>query len=223
MPVRVLPLGSSESNLQEHRRVGGRRSCGFQDHHKTPTRRANSDRRSVTRATVCAVPTIVPTAAGRGTPVPHPSIRDHHTTKADVSTMPDVGSAENAPETFRRAVEALRQPPATRPEITVREIPSPQRLAPSAAAVSATVTVHDPEYTRDWPGPFRVVCQANSELESEIATDPLLGPVAWSWLTDALSSYEADHHTLSGTVTRATTEGFGTKADEGASTEVEMR
>ena len=150
--------------------------------------------------------------------------------------MPDVGSAENAPETFRRAVEALRQPPAARPEITVREIPSPQRLAPHAAAVSATVTVHDdeiawgrliilydPDNTRDWTGPFRVVCQANSELESEIATDPLLGPVAWSWLTDALSSYSADHHTLSGTVTRATTEGFGTKADEGASTEVEMR
>ena len=150
--------------------------------------------------------------------------------------MPDVGSAENAPETFRRAVEALREPPVTRPEITVREIPSPQRLAPYAAAVSATVTVHgdeiawgrliilyDPENTRDWPGPFRVVCQANSELESEIATDPLLGPVAWSWLTDALSSHGADHHTLSGTVTRATTEGFGTKADEGASTEVEMR
>ena len=109
-------------------------------------------------------------------------------------------------------------------------------MAPYAAAVSATVTVHgdeiawgrliilyDPENTRDWPGPFRVVCQANSELESEIATDPLLGPVAWSWLTDALSSHGADHHTLSGTVTRATTEGFGTKADEGASTEVEMR
>lgn len=150
--------------------------------------------------------------------------------------MPDVGNAENAPETFRRAVEALREPPVTRPEIAVQEIPSPQRLAPHAAAVSATVTVHgeeiawgrliilyDPENTRDWPGPFRVVCQANSELESEIATDPLLGPVAWSWLTDALSSYGAEHHTLSGTVTRATTEGFGTKADEGASTEVEMR
>src|SRR5699024_12333482 len=133
--------------------------------------------------------------------------------------------AENPPAPLRRAVEPRRHPPAARPEITVRESPSPQRLAPHAAAVSATVTVHDdeiawgrliilydPENTRDWPGPFRVVCQANSELESEIATDPLLGPVAWSWLTDALSSYEADHHTLSGTVTRATPAGFGTKA-----------
>ncbi|ADH68243.1 MULTISPECIES: DUF3000 domain-containing protein [Nocardiopsis] len=149
--------------------------------------------------------------------------------------MPDAGSAEDAHETFRRAVEALRSP-LPRPEITVREIPAPQRLAPHSAAVSAEVTVHgeevawgrlivlyDPEGTRDWPGPFRVVCQANSELESEIATDPLLGPVAWSWLTDALDAYGATHHTLSGTVTRATTEGFGTKADQGATTEVEMR
>ncbi|MEU2974854.1 DUF3000 family protein, partial [Nocardiopsis alba] len=108
--------------------------------------------------------------------------------------MPDVGSAENAQETFRRAVEALRSP-LLRPEITVGEIPAPQRLAPHTAAVSAEVVVqgeevawgrlivlYDPEGTRDWPGPFRVVCQANSELESEIATDPLLGPVAWSWL-----------------------------------------
>ncbi|MEE2037250.1 DUF3000 domain-containing protein [Nocardiopsis sp. CT-R113] len=149
--------------------------------------------------------------------------------------MPDVGSAEDAHETFRRAVEALHSP-LHRPEITVGEIPAPQRLAPHSAAVSAEVTVdgeeiawgrlivlYDPENTRDWPGPFRVVCQVNSELESDIATDPLLGPVAWSWLTDALEATEATHHTLSGTVTRATTEGFGTKADQGATTEVEMR
>lgn len=164
-----------------------------------------------------------------------PPRRDHHKMKADVSTMPDAGSAEDAHETFRRAVEALRSP-LLRPEITLQEIPAPQRLAPYSAAVSAEVTVHgeevawgrlillyDPEGTRDWPGPFRVVCQVNSELESEIATDPLLGPVAWSWLTDALASGGTAHHTLSGTVTRATTEGFGTKADQGTTTEVEMR
>ncbi|MFV2197597.1 DUF3000 domain-containing protein [Nocardiopsis sp. LOL_012] len=149
--------------------------------------------------------------------------------------MPDVGSVENAHETFRRAVGALHAPPA-RPEIAVGEIPAPQRLAPHTAAVSAEVTVqgeevawgrlivlYDPEGTRDWPGPFRLVCQVNAELESEIAVDPLLGPVAWSWLTDALDGQGAAHHTLSGTVTRATTEGFGTKAGEGTSTEVEMR
>lgn len=149
--------------------------------------------------------------------------------------MPDAGSAADAQEAFRRAVEALRGP-TVRPEITVREIPAPQRLAPHTAAVSADVTVqdeeiawgrliilYDPENTRDWPGPFRVVCQVNSELESEIATDPLLGTVAWSWLTDALDANDAAQHTLSGSVTRATTEGFGTKADEGATTEVELR
>jgi hypothetical protein len=85
------------------------------------------------------------------------------------------------------------------------------------------IVLYDPENTRDWPGPFRVVCQVNSELESDIATDPLLGPVAWSWLTDALEASAATHHTLSGTVTRATTEGFGTKSDQGSTTEVEMR
>ncbi|WP_017610404.1 DUF3000 family protein [Nocardiopsis xinjiangensis] len=135
--------------------------------------------------------------------------------------MPDVGSAENAPETFRRAVEALREPLLTRPPPAASS--AAVEVRGEEVAWGRLILLYDPENTRDWPGPFRVVCQVNSELESEIATDPLLGPVAWSWLTDALEAQGATHHTLSGTVTRATTEGFGTKADEGASTEVELR
>lgn len=149
--------------------------------------------------------------------------------------MPPLGRADDAPPVFQRAVESLRAP-AIRPEITVEDIPAPQRLAPHAVALSANVTVqgedvawgrlivlYDPDGTRDWPGPFRVVAQVNAELESEIAVDPLLGPVAWSWLTEALRANGAEHHTLSGTVTRATTEGFAAKADQAVSTELELR
>ncbi|MDA0567133.1 DUF3000 domain-containing protein [Streptomonospora sp. S1-112] len=149
--------------------------------------------------------------------------------------MPPLGRVDDAPPAFQRAVESLRTP-AVRPEIAVEDIPAPKRLAPHAVAMSATVRVedadaafgrlivlYDPEGTRDWPGPFRVVAWVTADLESEIATDPLLGQVAWSWLTDALQARGCAHASLSGTVTRATTEGFAAKADQPSTTELELR
>lgn len=149
--------------------------------------------------------------------------------------MPPLGRADDAPEEFRRAVESL-QVPRIRPEVQVEDLPAPRRLAPHAVAMSGTVRIddedaalgrlivlYDPEGTRDWLGPFRVVAYVGAELETEIAADPLIGEVAWSWLTEALNSHRADYHALSGTVTRATTEGFGAKADQPPSTELELR
>ncbi|WP_067968743.1 DUF3000 domain-containing protein [Nocardiopsis trehalosi] len=150
--------------------------------------------------------------------------------------MSPLGRVDDAPPAFRRAVESLRAP-AVRPEITIEDIPAPRRLAPHAVALSANVATEndddaafgrlivlfDPEGTRDWPGPFRVVAWVSADLESEIAADPLLGQVAWSWLTDALAARGAGHRELSGTVTRATTEGFAGKADQPMSTELELR
>lgn len=150
--------------------------------------------------------------------------------------MPPHGRAEDAPPVFQRAVASLREP-TVRPEVRLEAIPAPRRLAPYAAALSAGVSpgdtddeavgrlivLFDPEGTRDWPGPFRIVAYAGAELESEIAADPLIGQVTWSWLVDALASCGAEYHSLSGTVTRATTEGYGAKADQPVSTEVELR
>ncbi|TQN31903.1 DUF3000 family protein [Haloactinospora alba] len=155
--------------------------------------------------------------------------------KADIPIMPPAGRVDDAPPEFRRAVESLHVPVA-RPEISVEDIPAPQRLAPYAVAMSARVWLHqedvafgrlivlyDPDNTREWPSPFRVVSYMSADMESEIATDPLLGQVAWSWLTDALASCAPQHQGLSGTVTRATTEGFAAKAEDPTTTEVELR
>ncbi|GAA3728251.1 DUF3000 domain-containing protein [Salinactinospora qingdaonensis] len=150
--------------------------------------------------------------------------------------MPPLGRVDDAPPTFRRAVESLYAP-VPRPEVVVEEIPAPQRLAPHAAALSARVShrdaedvalgrlivLYDPGGTRDWPGPFRVVAYVGAEMEPEMAADPLLGQVAWSWLTEALAEHGAEQTALSGTVTRATSEGFGAKAEEPTTTEVELR
>lgn len=126
------------------------------------------------------------------------------------------------PETFTRAVADLR---AVRPraEIAVEEVPPPRRLAPFAYAVSAAVLrqaeevasgrlilLHDPDGHEAWgSGTLRLVTYVNAELEADLATDPLLPTVGWSWLVDALETHEARYAALGGTVTQTTSTRFG--------------
>ena len=149
--------------------------------------------------------------------------------------MPPHSRSDEAPPAFLRAVQSLHTR-TVRPEIVVEDIPAPRRLAPYTVAMAAPVhtdegdaafgrliVLYDPEESRGWPGPFRMVAYVSAELEPDLSGDPLLGQVAWSWLTEALEAQGADHRALSGTVTRATTEGFGLKAGEPTTTEVEVR
>ncbi len=141
---------------------------------------------------------------------------------------------------FRAAVAELEAAVADqgglRPEISFSGEPPPRRLAPHAAAVGATIEVagseigwgrfvllYDPDGQDGWAGPFRVIAYMRAALEPEIAADPLIGQVGWSWLTEALASRSAGYAAPSGTVTRVVTEGFGTKKDEPVATEFEMR
>jgi hypothetical protein len=113
-------------------------------------------------------------------------------------------------------------------------MPAPQRLAPYSAAVAATVTrdgaevaagrlilLYDPDGHSGWDGDFRAVAYVSADLEPEIAADPLVGSVAWSWLIEALEPI--GYAGVSGTITRAVSESFGDKADEPATTELELR
>jgi hypothetical protein len=129
------------------------------------------------------------------------------------------------PHDFERALESLRRQ-RYRPELTVDEAPAPQRLAPHAVALTAEildpveddadalgtgrlVVLHDPAGVESWQGTFRVVTFARATLEADLATDPLIASVAWTWLREALDDERADHHALGGTVTRVTSESFG--------------
>ena len=146
-----------------------------------------------------------------------------------------LGDQPPAPAAFRRAVESLRVA-EVRPEIELEELPAPQRLAPHSAAIGASVyrdddelavgrliLLYDPDGQRGWDGPFRLVAYVRADMEPEITSDPLLGPVAWSWLTEALDAHQADYSAAGGTVTRAVSEGFGNKADDPVTTELELR
>ncbi len=148
--------------------------------------------------------------------------------------------ADGAAATFRSAIAEVESGLALvrglRPELTFEQEPAPRKLAPYAASVTVTVCeadgdvgwgrfvlLYDPVGQRGWGGPFRIIGQIRVDLEPEIAADPLVGEVGWSWLTEALDARAVGYQHASGTVTRVVTEGFGAKQDEPLMTEFELR
>jgi hypothetical protein len=147
---------------------------------------------------------------------------------------------EEAGAAFTAAVAGLRsgqeQVCAVRPELSFEDVPAPRTLAPFATAFAATarvggsevasgrfVLLYDPAGQRGWVGPLRVIVYIRADLEPEIAADPMLGEVAWSWLTEALDARTSGYAAPSGTVTRVVTEGFGAKREEPQVTGFELR
>lgn len=145
-----------------------------------------------------------------------------------------------APSTEFTAAVASMRAASPRQELAISEIPSPAGLAPYSIAWAADVTparhdrdsdlgtgrfilLHDPSRPDAWGGRFRVVCFSQAPLETDIATDPLLAEVAWSWLVDALDAQGAAHHSLSGTATKILSTGFGELADQGDGAQIELR
>jgi hypothetical protein len=85
------------------------------------------------------------------------------------------------------------------------------------------VVLHNPDGPDAWDGTFRVVTFARAALDPEMASDPMVTEVGWSWLMEALANQGAGHHSPSGTVTRVTSESFGAMADRPAAAELEVR
>lgn len=149
--------------------------------------------------------------------------------------MAGVGETEETAE-FRRAVAALRDA-ELRPEVVLEEMSRPRGLAPFSAAFAAEVVdeddnelgsgrivlLHNPAGHEAWEGTFRVVTLTRADLEPELATDPLLPEVGWSWLMEALQVRGAHHRAPSGTVSRCTSQGFGGLTAEAQRTEIEVR
>ncbi|WP_111604490.1 DUF3000 domain-containing protein [Streptomyces sp. Amel2xB2] len=148
------------------------------------------------------------------------------------------GGGGDTPPPFQRATAALNAA-RTRPEVQLSALPAPKRLAPFSCAVSAAVMdpaddeaeladgrfvlLHDPSGQESWHSTFRVVTLARTELEPEIAGDPLLPEVTWSWLTGALEAQSAAYSDSSGTVTRSGSSYFGGLEERPPQTELEIR
>ncbi|MCE1177509.1 MAG: DUF3000 domain-containing protein [Micrococcales bacterium] len=148
-------------------------------------------------------------------------------------SLPGISSPD-----FARALAQLRAV-TLRPEIRLTEVPAPQRIAPYAVALTADVVqgagdeddlasgrfvlLHDPSAPEPWDGQWRAVTFARAELEPELAGDPMLGAVGWSWLVDALDGLGVSYTAEGGTVTRVVSESFGVLEDREPSVEMEVR
>jgi len=124
-----------------------------------------------------------------------------------------------------------------RTELAFEEEPPPRRLAPFAYAVAAAVCASDEAEIgsgrfvllfdaagqQGWDGQHRIIGYVRAELEPEMAADPLINAVGWSWLTEALDACTSGYRRISGTVTTVVTQGFGGKQDEPISTGFELR
>jgi hypothetical protein len=140
---------------------------------------------------------------------------------------------------FDNAVEQIRSV-VFRRELTVREIPSPERIAPRSFALAGDVLsgdtdadsqhgsgrlilLHDSDSRDQWGSDFRIVCFAQAPLELEIGEDAFLAEVTWSWLMDGLETRDARFTAPSGTATKILSTGFGSLSGHGSGAQVELR
>ncbi|MFV0425709.1 MAG: DUF3000 domain-containing protein [Beutenbergiaceae bacterium] len=156
----------------------------------------------------------------------------------DSASQPPERPEPVAPPAFEAALLSLRGH-RLRPELHLEEVPAPTRIAPYAVALTGEVNrtrdpddmlgsgrfvvLYDPDGQEAWNGPFRIIMMARASMEPEVGQDPLLGEVGWSWLTEALTQYDADYHSLSGTVTRVLSESFGGLELRDGDVEIEVR
>lgn len=138
-------------------------------------------------------------------------------------------------EAFAKAIEQFGVM-SWRPEISVEEIGSPQRIAPHSLAIQAEfseqevvladgrlILLHDPAWNESWDGTFRIVSYVRANMDLDMVADPLLPDVAWSWLQDALQDHGARYDRLAGTVTALYSKSFGEMKDTEDKADVEIR
>jgi Protein of unknown function (DUF3000) len=176
-------------------------------------------------------------AGGQADAVPAGHNRTAAAGRDDSAPAHDSASGDPVFDAAVAALAAGRDAVASaRDDIELEDWPAPKRLAAHAAALAATafrdgeeagegklMLLYEPAGQDGWTGTFRIVVQVHADVEEEMAADPLLGEVGWSWLTDALDLHAPGYARPSGTVTRVITEGYGAKSDDPLSTGFELR
>lgn len=167
--------------------------------------------------------------------LPDPGITTHG--RPAVDSDPDADAVpSSAPQPFRAAVSSLLTT-TVRSEARVERIRPPQRLAPWAFALAVDigttsnpdcatgrlVVLYDPDGAEAWDGELRLVGYAQADLAADMAGDPLLPAVGWSWLTESLEQRAAAHTAVGGTVTQTTSTRFGDVHGPSSNTQLELR
>ncbi|MFN8077379.1 MAG: DUF3000 domain-containing protein [Kineosporiaceae bacterium] len=149
--------------------------------------------------------------------------------------MPTRSKPAEPPPEFLDAVERLRHA-RLRPEVSVQEIPAPGRIAPHSLAMAGDLVVQqeelasgrfvllcDPDGQEAWEGTMRAVTFVRAAMEPDLAADPLLWRIGWTWWEEALTASGVSWRAAGGTVTRVVSESFGALADRPPTVELEIR
>jgi len=153
-------------------------------------------------------------------------------------------TGDSVPAPFAAALASLRER-RLRTDVHLAEIPGPTRIAPfsvalegevlgpegttagtdgpSEVATGRFVVLHDPAGQETWHGTFRVVTLVRATLEPELASDPLLAEVAWSWVTESLAGVPVAVRAAGGTVTRVLSQSFGALVATPDAVDLEIR
>ena len=141
---------------------------------------------------------------------------------------------------FERLVDQLRTF-TPRAEVSLIEVPAPQKLATFAFAFSADVSnglladeeneiangrfvlLHEPGGQATWDGEFRCVTFVSADVDPIMQEDPLLPEVGWSWFLESLESNQCLFNAPSGTVTRVSSASFGKLSPRNDDAEIEIR
>ena len=141
---------------------------------------------------------------------------------------------------FERLIDQLRTF-TPRAEVSLIEVPAPQKLATFAFAFSADVSnglladeeneiangrfvlLHEPGGQATWDGEFRCVTFVSADLDPVMQEDPLLPEVGWSWFLESLERNQCVFNAPSGTVTRVSSASFGKLSPRNDEAEVEIR
>lgn len=141
---------------------------------------------------------------------------------------------------FEKLIDHLRTF-TPRAEVTLTEVPAPQKLATFAFAFSADVSngllgdeedevangrfvlLHEPGGQTTWDGEFRCVTFVSADVDPIMQEDPLLPEVGWSWFLESLESNQCSFNAPSGTVTRVSSASFGKLSPRKDEAEVEIR
>lgn len=141
---------------------------------------------------------------------------------------------------FERLIDHLRTV-TPRAELTLTEVPPPQKLATFSFAFSVDVSngllgdqedeiangrfvlLHEPGGQATWDGEFRCVTFVSADVDPIMQEDPLLPEVGWSWFLESLESSNCAYNNPSGTVTRVSSASFGKLSPRSNEAEIEIR
>ncbi len=144
----------------------------------------------------------------------------------------------DAPAQFASAALSLGEP-LLREELISEQIPAPEKIAPWALAFAAQapnpadtpmnrgvgriVFLYDPEQHETWGSNMRVIAYGKSPLENDLGVEEDVAHFWWEELMRSLKSHGAKFSHEAGTVTKMTSTGMGSLANDPSASEVEIR